>query len=119
MSTTSSSSSDRPLRALVLREGRPATVESVSSETDEIAKIVGGEPMVLPLNAQYALVFAREGASRPNVRVIDAGSIGAGVGTISGTCVIFGRCLAQLTSLEEGDITPLRGWLEARRVGVC
>lgn len=115
--STPSLSTASSLRSIVLREGRPAVVEQVAPNTDAFAHLVGGEPMILPLTDDYAVIFAQDGSPRPNVRVIDAG--GPGLGMIPGTCFVLRHHDGSLASLDDGDIAALRGWLEARRIGVC
>lgn len=117
MSTTPSMSTSLPLRALVMREARPAVVEGVAANTEAFARLVGGEPMILPLTDDYAIIFGENGSKRPNVRVIDAG--GPGFGMIPGTCFVVRHRDGALSSLDDGDVAALRGWLEARRIGVC
>lgn len=108
------------VRALVLREGRPAIVEAIDPTPEGFAALVGGEPLVLPLTDDYLLLLANEAptSARPNLRLIDAGDPGTGL--VAGTCVVMkANEIGSLTSLSEGEAAALRGALEGRRVGSC
>lgn len=108
------------IRAIVLREGRPAVVESVDTSEDGFAALVGGDPIVVPLTDDYLLLLSREApaTARPNLRLIDSGDHGTGL--VAGTVVVMKASeVGSLVSLSDAEITGLRGALEARRVGSC
>ncbi len=108
------------IRALVLREGRPAVVESIDPTEDGFATLVGGDPFVVPLTDDYLLLLCREAAAtaRPNIRLIDSGDPGTGL--VAGTVVVMRASEGgSLISLSDAEITALRGALEGRRVGSC
>lgn len=109
-----------PIRALVLREGAPATVEAVTPSSDGFSAVVGNKPMMIGMTSEYSLVLSSEPdeSARPNLRVVDAG--GPGMGLIAGACfVVKHNDSGRVVSLDDGDVVALRGYLEARRVGSC
>lgn len=108
------------IRALVLREGRPAVVEAIDPTEDGFAALVGGDPFVVPLTDDYLLLLCREAPvqARPNIRLIDSGDPGTGL--VAGTVVVMKASdVGSLISLSDAEITALRGALEGRRVGSC
>lgn len=117
MSVNNTATSTPTLRVLMMREGRPATVETVGATPDAFAKAVQGEPVIMPITDQFSLVLPHGTRARPNLRIIDAG--GPGFGMICGSCFVVRQHEDGLASLSDGDVAVLRGFMEARRVGVC